>query len=229
MPLGDRRRSEAHQGFARLRELYLGGTKVTDAGLEHLKDLPELQTLDLSGTEVSDVGLEHLKGLRHLRTLDLSSTRVKGPLDLPTGVARSVDRGPGSNCHRWETWAVGNSTLARISCMVFDRRGATLRENSSNVLLVSAIILARGPQPRPPIQAAGSDLLPGTAGSPVPGRARFRDTTAKAESVPQRLGGRRPARRQRVPCPWPLRTARSPAHRGRFVSWVACGETIRGP
>jgi len=35
----------------------LGGTKVTDAGLKHLKSVTSLQSLDLWGTKVTDAGL----------------------------------------------------------------------------------------------------------------------------------------------------------------------------
>src|SRR5262249_33672271 len=39
----------------------LAGTKVTDAQLAILKNFPRLRTLDLSQTRVSDAGLTHLK------------------------------------------------------------------------------------------------------------------------------------------------------------------------
>ena len=47
-------------GMTALRELGLADTAVTDAGLEHLKDLRALQQLDLAGTNVTDRGLECL-------------------------------------------------------------------------------------------------------------------------------------------------------------------------
>ncbi len=56
--------------------VFLGGTQVTDAGLEHLKGLTSLQTLDLGDTFVSDAGLEHLKGLTSLQNLSLWDTKV---------------------------------------------------------------------------------------------------------------------------------------------------------
>jgi len=57
-------------------EVYFSGTEVTDAGLEHVEGLTELQLLDLHGTQVTDAGLEHLKGLTSLKELDLSATQV---------------------------------------------------------------------------------------------------------------------------------------------------------
>jgi hypothetical protein len=38
---------------------------VTDAGVEHLKELTQLQWLDLSDTQVTDAGVENLEGLTH--------------------------------------------------------------------------------------------------------------------------------------------------------------------
>ena len=59
-----------------LTALDLSRTKVTDAGLEHLKGLMSLTALDLSDTQVGDGGLEHLKGSKSLMVLDLSETQV---------------------------------------------------------------------------------------------------------------------------------------------------------
>jgi len=42
-------------------ELNLSRSKITDAGLVHLKGLTGLQTLDLGGTEVTDAGFADLK------------------------------------------------------------------------------------------------------------------------------------------------------------------------
>ena len=44
---------------------------MTDAGLEHLKGLTQLQSLCLGNTKVTDAGLEHLKGLTQLQSLHL--------------------------------------------------------------------------------------------------------------------------------------------------------------
>ena len=54
----------------------LNSTKVTDAGLEHLKGLTSLQRLYLDRTNVTDAGLEHLKGLTSLQMLYLSGSHV---------------------------------------------------------------------------------------------------------------------------------------------------------
>jgi hypothetical protein len=72
-------------GLAHLKEmkklqlLNLFGTKITDAGLVYVKDMKGLQTLDLSCTKITDAGLAHLKELKGLRELDLRSTRITQP------------------------------------------------------------------------------------------------------------------------------------------------------
>ncbi len=48
-------------------------TKVTDAGLAHLKRLTKLETLYLHRTKVTDAGLVHLKGLTKLPTQKANS------------------------------------------------------------------------------------------------------------------------------------------------------------
>ena len=56
--------------------LWLDGTKVTDAGLAHLKGLAQMQLLSLDRTMVTDAGLVHLEGFSNLTWLDLSGTKV---------------------------------------------------------------------------------------------------------------------------------------------------------
>jgi Leucine-rich repeat (LRR) protein len=64
--------------------VYLGSTKVTDAGLKHLAGLKQLRELDLSDTQVTDAGLKHLAGLKQLKELSLGRTQVtsKGKANL---------------------------------------------------------------------------------------------------------------------------------------------------
>ena len=59
-------------------KVHLIGTKVTDAGLVHLKGLTKLTTLNLShfNSEVTDAGLVHLKRLTKLEDLSLNGTKV---------------------------------------------------------------------------------------------------------------------------------------------------------
>lgn len=56
--------------------LILARTKVTDADLRHLKQLPDLKILDLSQTGISESGLLHLNSLPNLIALDLENTSV---------------------------------------------------------------------------------------------------------------------------------------------------------
>lgn len=56
--------------------LQLSGTRVTNAGLSHLRGLTGLRVLWLYDTRISDAGLVHLQGLTGLRVLNLRSTLV---------------------------------------------------------------------------------------------------------------------------------------------------------
>jgi len=56
--------------------LYLRGTKITDAGLEHLRGLTQLHKLDLAETQVTDAGIPTLSAIKSLKTLDVSDTRI---------------------------------------------------------------------------------------------------------------------------------------------------------
>ena len=60
-PTDHRRRSRALRGLRRLRHLYLYNTKVTDAGLKQLEDLPDLAELNLMFTGVTDEGVAALR------------------------------------------------------------------------------------------------------------------------------------------------------------------------
>ena len=67
---------EPLKGLSQLESLSLGGTKVTGAGLGHLNGLSRLQGLDFVDVQVTGAGLEQLKGLRRLQVLNLSCTEV---------------------------------------------------------------------------------------------------------------------------------------------------------
>jgi hypothetical protein len=54
----------------------LGFTRISDAGLEHLKGLPNLDVLDFDGTAITDDGLKELKGLTKLVGLNLADTAI---------------------------------------------------------------------------------------------------------------------------------------------------------
>lgn len=64
------------EALGNLRFLSLSGTKITDAGLEHIKALKELQELHLDGTTITNDGLQFIKGLHNLEVLDLKDTKI---------------------------------------------------------------------------------------------------------------------------------------------------------
>ena len=59
-----------------LRMINLSGTRIDDAGLDHLRSLDSVRELWLTGTAVTDDGLEKLAGMVQLRAVSLSRTRV---------------------------------------------------------------------------------------------------------------------------------------------------------
>lgn len=56
--------------------LGLGDVQITDAGLEHLSGLSNLEDLDLQGAKITDAGLKHLHGLKNLKELMVTSEAV---------------------------------------------------------------------------------------------------------------------------------------------------------
>jgi Leucine rich repeat len=58
------------EAFPNLQQLTLSHTKISDAGLVHIKKLKQLEWLDLSQTRVTDAGLVHIEGLNKLETLN---------------------------------------------------------------------------------------------------------------------------------------------------------------
>ena len=62
--------------FPQLTSLKVRYSKLTDAGLVHLKKLSQLQNLSLETTAITDAGLEHLKDMIYLEALNLKSTKV---------------------------------------------------------------------------------------------------------------------------------------------------------
>jgi len=64
------------RGLNRLKVLILTGTAVTDQGLAPLGDMPQLTVLSLEETKITDRGLQQLKGLANLGWLNLSATQI---------------------------------------------------------------------------------------------------------------------------------------------------------
>ena len=62
-----------------LRSLYLGGTQLSDAGMQTVCSISTLESLDLSDTEVTDDGCSNLALLPCLRELHLNRTSITGP------------------------------------------------------------------------------------------------------------------------------------------------------
>jgi hypothetical protein len=88
--------------------LNLKDTKITSAGLVHLKGLTKLRQLHLEKTAVGDVGMVHLKGLANLEYLNLYATKVTDKsLDQLTGLTKL------KRIYLWQT-AVTDEGVARL-------------------------------------------------------------------------------------------------------------------
>lgn len=75
-------------GLADLELLNLYGNKITDAGLVHLAAFSKLRELNLSLLPITDKGLDHLKSLTQLEHLDLLySVGFSGPTITNAGLA----------------------------------------------------------------------------------------------------------------------------------------------
>lgn len=75
-PINDAGLEEVGKCSHGLQTLNLIGTKITDAGLAHLKGLKMLRVLQLNDTKVSDTSLTHIGTIPSLATLDLTNTPV---------------------------------------------------------------------------------------------------------------------------------------------------------
>ena len=60
----------------KLRQLNCEGTKVTDAGMKYVAQMPQLWLLRLSSTQIGDKGLQNLLPLKKLEFLVLDGTKV---------------------------------------------------------------------------------------------------------------------------------------------------------
>jgi Leucine-rich repeat (LRR) protein len=70
----DKELGEIVSGNLELVELTLGGTKITDAGLDHLVRLNKLRKIRLSNTAITDAAGEKLAKIPTLQDIDVSQT-----------------------------------------------------------------------------------------------------------------------------------------------------------
>ena len=62
--------------FVEMRLLDLDHTRLDDAGMKNVENMPNLERLYARDTMVTDEGLKSLRSLRHLKELDLYGTRI---------------------------------------------------------------------------------------------------------------------------------------------------------
>jgi Leucine-rich repeat (LRR) protein len=80
--------------FPNLKALDIKSGKMSDAGLRHLQNLPQLRKLSVEAP-VTDAGLAHLKALHQLEELSLKGSKVTdaGVQELQKALANvKVDR-----------------------------------------------------------------------------------------------------------------------------------------
>lgn len=75
-PIGDGDLAELADQFPEVRDLLLGRTQLTDAGLSELRRFRHLESLSLQRIPITDQGLRQLAVPRDLTFLDLSSTNI---------------------------------------------------------------------------------------------------------------------------------------------------------
>jgi hypothetical protein len=59
-----------------VRQLYAGGSRITDTGMAHLGGLTSLEALGLENTSISDMGVEHLAGLDRITAVNFGYTGI---------------------------------------------------------------------------------------------------------------------------------------------------------
>ncbi len=64
------------KGLTLLTQLRCGGPQFTDDSLDHIKDLPKLDTLLLRGSTINDAGFDKIKQMHSLKHLELAYTKV---------------------------------------------------------------------------------------------------------------------------------------------------------
>lgn len=146
-------------GLGEVRSLNLRDTRVTDAGMAHLKKLTQLRRLHLERTPVTDAGIAHLSGLLHLEYLNLYGTSVTDKaLEHLTGMKKL------EQLYLWQTkvTAEGVTKLERALPKVRVLRGVDLEK----------LVMAKAPEPKmeeklkwmpgsqkPPKSTPGSNII----------------------------------------------------------------------
>ncbi len=112
-------------------QLNLRGTEVTDAGLVHIKDLKGLTKLHLEKSKVTDAGMEHLKGLENLEYLNLYGTAV-----TDAGLKSLAPLKKLKKIYLWET-------------KVTDEGVAALKAEIPGLTVIRGLDLAKPAEPKP--------------------------------------------------------------------------------
>ncbi len=88
--------------------LNLSQTRITSAGLVHLRELEQLRWLHLEKTEVSDEGIQHVAGLPNLEYLNLYATNITDKTLDQLAACKNLKR-----LYLWQT-AVTDAGVTRL-------------------------------------------------------------------------------------------------------------------
>ena len=91
-------------GLSDLEELDLSGVRITDKGIEYLRNLKAMRRLNLLGVQATDASMDVVAGMAHLEVLNLYRTKVtntglaklqnlKGLVDLDLRYSRVTSNG----------------------------------------------------------------------------------------------------------------------------------------
>ena len=100
-----------------IKELDLGGSSVTDAGMENIKPLVRLEVLTLGDTSVGDIGLRNIETLSRLRKLELGG--VASSRTLGSRVASRLGRLEGLNIDRTRITDDGLKHLEHLTGIIY--------------------------------------------------------------------------------------------------------------
>ncbi|MEM9280730.1 MAG: c-type cytochrome domain-containing protein [Verrucomicrobiota bacterium] len=160
---GDEQLAMLEPVFERVVWLDLGRSQVTDAGLESIGQMPNLQRLHLENTDVSDAGIAKLGSLSQLEYLNLYGTKVGN------GIFDTFQNMPSlKNVYVWQTQV--ESSAARAY------------ERSVNLEINTGIELAAVAPATPP--EAEEDSAPTEKPEPKPAAKAQPKAAPKAEDKP---------------------------------------------
>lgn len=101
------------KGLVKLRQLGLGGMRISAEGLTTLKDFPALESLGLGGEELDADALNNLSGLTRLKKLSLTGMMLRGNQLAPLKSLTQLEKLSLAGCQI----GIGNDALADLASL----------------------------------------------------------------------------------------------------------------